>query len=222
VLDGVYTSAQARRGQDQFEQHCAACHRGDLGGRSGPALKGDRFLDHWREFPVEVLVNDMRRQMPAGNPGGLPAAAYVDITAYLLEANGLPAGAKELTQEVAGDALFVAPGGPRPLPTSSPALIVGCMRKEIGTGWFLTSASEPVRTLNPYEFSDSELRDARQAELGGGLVKLQDLEALGGSTGPPDALIAQRVVAKGILVRAESGTRLNIAALGALGGPCVP
>ena len=222
MLDGVYTSAQARRGQEQFEQHCAACHRADLGGRSGPALKGDRFLDHWREFPVEVLVNDMRRQMPAGNPGGLPAAAYVDITAYLLEANGLPAGAKELTQEVAGDALFVAPGGPRPLPTSSPALIVGCMRKEIGTGWFLTSASEPVRTLNPFEFSNSELREARQTELGAGLVKLQDLEALGGSTGAPDALVAQRVVAKGILVRAENGTRLNIAALSAIGGPCEP
>ena len=222
MLDGVYTSAQARRGQEQFEQHCAACHRGDLEGRSGPALKGDRFLDHWREFPVEVLLNDMRRQMPATNPGALPAAAYVDIAAYLLEANGLPAGARELTQEVAGDALFVAPGGPRPLPTSSPALIVGCLRKEIGTGWFLTSASEPVRTLNPYEFSNGELTDARQTEPGGGLVKLQDLEALGGSTGPPDALVARRVVAKGILVRAETGTRLNIAALGALGGPCVP
>jgi mono/diheme cytochrome c family protein len=71
VLDAVYTSAQARRGQAQFEEHCAACHRSDLGGIAGPALKGDRFLDQWREFPLNVLVNDMRTQMPQRD-GGLP------------------------------------------------------------------------------------------------------------------------------------------------------
>src|SRR5688572_14268619 len=74
VLDGVYTSAQARRGQAQFEQHCASCHRHDLGGIAGPALKGDRFLDQWREFPLDVLVNDMGTQMPLRNPGALPAS----------------------------------------------------------------------------------------------------------------------------------------------------
>src|SRR5690349_9218795 len=100
VLDGVYTPAQARRGQEQFEQHCARCHRQDLLGIAGPALKGERFLDHWREFPLEVLVNDMRSQMPLGNAGGLPASSYIDIAAYLLEANGLPAGRAELTQDI--------------------------------------------------------------------------------------------------------------------------
>src|SRR5918993_5820611 len=71
VLDGVYTTAQARRGQAQFEQHCASCHRQDLLGIAGPALKGDRFLDQWREFPLEVLVNDMSSQMPLRSPGAL-------------------------------------------------------------------------------------------------------------------------------------------------------
>ncbi len=162
VLDGVYTSAQARRGQEQFEQHCVSCHRRDLAGIAGPALKGDRFLDQWREFPLEVLVNDMGSQMPLRNPGALPASTYLDIAAYLLEANGLPAGQRELTKEVAAKVLFVAPGGPRPLPTSSPAVVVGCMTKEAGAGWFLTSASEPARTLNPYEFTEAELKTAGQ------------------------------------------------------------
>src|SRR5688500_4367391 len=146
VLDGVYTTAQARRGQAQFETHCESCHRRDLGGIAGPALKGDRFLDQWREFPLDVLLNDLASQMPLRAPGSLPASAYVDITAYLVEANGLPAGERELTGDVAASVLFVAPGGPRPLPTSSPAVIAGCMTKETGTGWFLTSASEPART----------------------------------------------------------------------------
>src|SRR3954468_16992023 len=120
VLDGVYTPVQARPGPAQFEQNCAGCHRQDLGGILGPTLKGERFLDQWREFPLEVLINDMRAQMPQRSPGTLPVNAYVDIAAYLLEANGLPAGAEELTQDIAARVLLVAPGGPKPLPTSSP------------------------------------------------------------------------------------------------------
>ena len=220
VLDGVYTSPQARRGQAQFEQHCASCHRQDLLGIAAPALKGDRFLDQWREFPLEVLVNDMRSQMPLGNPGGLPPTAYVDIAAYLLEANGLPAGSGELTQERAAQVLFVGPGGPKPLPTSSPALIAGCMTKETGAGWFLTSASEPARTLNPYEFTDAELKAAGEAQHGGGLFRLQNLDSLPGSTEAADRLVGRKVAAKGILVRAEKGNRLNVAALSPLGGSC--
>jgi mono/diheme cytochrome c family protein len=220
VLDGVYTSAQARRGQEQFEQHCASCHRRDLGGVSGPALKGDRFLDQWREFPLEVLVNDMRSQMPLRNPGALPASTYVDIAAYLLEANGLPAGRAELTQDVTARVLFVGPGGPKPLPTSAPALIAGCMTKEAGTGWFLTSASEPARTLNPYEFTDAELETAGRTAFGAEVIRLQNLEGLPGSTAAADQMVGRKVVAKGILVRHEKGTRLNIAALNAIGDSC--
>jgi hypothetical protein len=81
VLDGVYTSAQARRGQEQFERNCAACHRQDLGGFSAPPLKGDRFMDQWREFPLAVLFNMMQAQMPLGNPKGLPTSTYLDISA---------------------------------------------------------------------------------------------------------------------------------------------
>lgn len=218
----MYTAAQARRGQEQFAEHCAGCHRRDLGGINGPALKGDRFLDQWREFPLDVLVNDMRSQMPLRNPGGLPASSYLDIAAYLLEANGLPAGQRELTQDVAAEVLFVAPGGPRPLPTSAPALIVGCMTKETGIGSFLTSASEPARTLNPYEFTDAELSTAGQSAFGGGVFRLQDLDGLPGSTEAADRLVGQKVVAKGILVRAEKGNRLNVAALRAVAGTCQP
>ena len=222
VLDGVYTPAQARRGQEQFEQHCASCHRRDLSGLSGPALKGDRFLDQWREFPLEVLFNDLRTQMPMGNPGGLPTPVYLDVSAYLLEANGLPPGGTELTQEAAAKVLFVAPGGPRPLPTSSPALIAGCMTKDAGNGWFLTSASAPARTLNPYEFADAELKAAVRTTLGGEVVRLQNLEDLPGSTAAADQLVGRKVVAKGILVRHEKGTRLNVAVLSALGDGCEP
>lgn len=218
----MYTFAQARRGQQQFEQHCVSCHRQDLGGISGPALKGDRFLDQWREFPISVLLNDLASQMPLGNPATLPRTTYVDIAAYVIEANGLPAGTSELTEEVAVRVLFVGPGGSRPLPTSSPAVIAGCMTKEAGLGWFITSASEPARTLNPYELTDADLKTAGQTPLGGGVFRLQNLDALPGSTEAADRVVGQKVVAKGILVRAEKGNRLNVAALSAVAGTCQP
>ena len=189
---------------------------------SGPALKGDRFLDQWREFPLAVLLNDMASQMPLRNPGGLPRTAYVDIAAYLVEANGLPPGQSELTEDIAASVLFVGPGGPRPLPTSSPAVIAGCMTKEAGLGWFITSASEPARTLDPYALTAVELKTAAETALGGGVFRLQNLDALPGSTETADRLVGQKVVGKGILVRAEKGNRLNVAALSAVAGTCQP
>jgi mono/diheme cytochrome c family protein len=222
VLDGVYTSAQARRGQEQFERNCAACHRQDLGGFSAPPLKGDRFMDQWREFPLAVLFNMMQAQMPLGNPKGLPTSTYLDISAYLLEANGLPPGAAELTPDVAATVLLVAPEGPKPLPTSSPALIAGCLAKEVGSGWFLTSASAPVRTLNPFEFADGELATASRTAPGRELFRLQNLEDLPGAIAAADRLVGRRVAAKGILVRHEAGNRLNVATLNAVGGTCEP
>jgi mono/diheme cytochrome c family protein len=223
VLDGVYTTAQARRGQEQFEQHCASCHRADLGGLRAPALKGDRFIDQWREFPLEVLFNSMQAAMPLGNPRGLPTSTYVDISAYVLEANGFPAGRSELTPETAAQVMFVGHAGPQPLPTSSPAVVTGCMTKELGTGWFLTNASEPARTLNPYEFADGELTAAGRVQFGREVLRLQNLEDLPGSTGAADRLVGRKVVAKGILVRQEKGNRLNVAVLSAAGGDaCEP
>jgi hypothetical protein len=35
--------------------------------------------------------------MPADNPGSLPTSEYLDIVAYLLQANKLPAGNDELS-----------------------------------------------------------------------------------------------------------------------------
>jgi mono/diheme cytochrome c family protein len=222
VLDGVYTSAQARRGQEQLEQHCASCHRRDLSGFSGPPLKGDRFLDQWREFPLAVLFNMMQSQMPLGNPSGLPPSTYLDLAAYILEANGLPPGRQELTSAVVANVLLVGPGGPKPLPTSAPAVIAGCLTKEPGNGWFLTNASEPVRTLNPFEFADTELAAMRETPLGRELFRLQNIEELPGATEAADRLVGRKVLAKGILVRHEKGNRLNVAALNAVGGTCEP
>jgi hypothetical protein len=92
----------------------------------------------------------------------------------------------------------------------------------VGSGWFLTSASAPVRTLNPFEFADGELATASRTAPGRELFRLQNLEDLPGAIAAADRLVGRRVAAKGILVRHEAGNRLNVATLNAVGGTCEP
>ena len=62
-----------------------------------PALVGDTFQSHWGGQPIKDLFEKVSTKMPADNPGSLPTSAYLDIVAYLLQANKLPAGSDELS-----------------------------------------------------------------------------------------------------------------------------
>jgi len=44
VSDGVYSPAQATRGQEIYKAQCAECHGNALEGTVGSALAGDSFL----------------------------------------------------------------------------------------------------------------------------------------------------------------------------------
>src|SRR3974390_2788593 len=47
VLDGVYTDAQATRGELAYTKTCAECH--DLS-FDGTPVEGEGFIDNWRAF----------------------------------------------------------------------------------------------------------------------------------------------------------------------------
>src|SRR5438874_1271560 len=57
VRDGVYSAAQATRGQALFKQQCVLCHAETLKGGLGPPLVGDDFLKVWGNQPLSDLVN---------------------------------------------------------------------------------------------------------------------------------------------------------------------
>jgi len=104
--NGWYTQVQAERGHQLFNNYCAQCHRPDLTGAEGPALVGDAFLKKWANKPVGDLFSFEHSNMPANNPGSVPPDRLWDITAYILEKNGLPAGSVALGQSsVAGKVL---------------------------------------------------------------------------------------------------------------------
>jgi mono/diheme cytochrome c family protein len=102
VWDGVYTQAQADRGQALYTASCAACHGAQLGGgETAPPLAGGDFLSNWNGLTVGQLFDRTRTSMPPGAPGKVARDAKVDIVAYLLSYNKFPAGDKELPQQTA-------------------------------------------------------------------------------------------------------------------------
>ncbi len=103
VWDGVYTEEQAKRGQTAYEQECASCHQADFAGDGfAPGLAGPEFAAAWDGLPVSDLLERIRQSMPPSNPGAVTPAAKVDIIAYLLKGNRIPAGTTELPKEPDG------------------------------------------------------------------------------------------------------------------------
>jgi len=97
VIDGVYTEVQAARGAAGFAQSCAVCHGASLGGvGEAPALAGAQFVSDFNGLTVGDLFERMRTTMPLNNPGALTRDQYADILAFMLKANGYPAGEREL------------------------------------------------------------------------------------------------------------------------------
>jgi len=97
VWDGVYTDAQAARGEAAFGAHCASCHGANLGGTGeAPALAGPQFLSDFDGLSLGDLFDRIRTTMPQDSPGSLPRDQVADILAFLLKTNGLPSGGKEL------------------------------------------------------------------------------------------------------------------------------
>ena len=78
------------------------CHRDDLrGGDEGePPLNGPIFVQNWEGNTVAALYDMVATDMPKSNPGSLPLTTCIDIVAFLLQSNGMPAGPAELTTDI--------------------------------------------------------------------------------------------------------------------------
>ena len=96
VRQGVYTAAQATRGQAIYKEQCASCHGDALGGRLGPPLTGDDFISAWSKDPLFELASKIRNTMPQTEPGSLTWQQTADVVAYILQSGKFPAGSAEL------------------------------------------------------------------------------------------------------------------------------
>ncbi|MDZ7778786.1 MAG: cytochrome c [Gemmatimonadota bacterium] len=89
TLDGVYTVAQAERGEEVYEELCSECHD------SEDWTEG-AFLGRWADqstFQLWYYIND---RMPYDNPWSLSRQQVTDVLTYILHLNDLPTGEDEL------------------------------------------------------------------------------------------------------------------------------
>lgn len=86
---GVYSTAQAERGQKLFSEKCSGCHEPSR-------FSGDAFLESWDGKTMKDIWDVASGTMPEDNPGSLKQQEYADILGYFLSLNGYPAADAEL------------------------------------------------------------------------------------------------------------------------------
>lgn len=113
---GSYRAEQATSGQAIYDRRCAGCHLKDLSGSTGPGLAGQSFLDGWGSRPASEFFELVKSTMPQGGESSLTDEEYVNIVAYILQANGHSAGEQELRADSAvliGAGAQAAPQAPQ-------------------------------------------------------------------------------------------------------------
>ncbi len=218
VADGIYTDAQAARGQASYEAACARCHRPDLGGADGPALKDDRFNRMFAGKPLLGLHERVTTTMPRNAPASLAEAVYLDILAHLLRENGFPAGASELTMAMV-EGVSVLPTRPRPAPPVgdfSYVEVSGCLARGPGGDWMLEQASDPV-AVKPALDSRPQPPAAATAPRGRQTIHLIDAMAY-----QPERHRGHLWKVRGTLIRLPGQQRLTISSAETLAAACPP
>ena len=213
VWAGVYTTEQATRGADAYQQHCGACHGEDLRGSSGRPLVGDRFWQDWNEDRLSSLFRVMQQTMPRARPHSLEEGTYADIVAFILKENGFPAGARELTGAATAEIQVTRKEGPGPAPNFSLITVVGCLTHSAAAPWAVTRASAPIRTRNPEPSQEEERSRAEGTELAENTFELMDADsAAAGHDG-------RRAEVKGLLIRGTPD-KINVTSIQFLAGRC--
>jgi cbb3-type cytochrome c oxidase subunit III len=213
VADGVFTDAQAARGATAYEMACAGCHRADLGGGTGPALRDQRFAREFAGKDLKSLFTRVATTMPRNAPGSLGDNVSLDIVAHLLKENGFPAGPRELAAD-ALDAVRVLPGRPKPPPPIgdfSYVEVVGCLAAGPKHTWLLTHASTPAV---PAPASAAPPAGADVA-LGNETFLLVDAIAYA-----PQEHAGHKVSVRGLLIRMPGEQRLTISTLETVAPRC--
>jgi mono/diheme cytochrome c family protein len=88
----TYTDSQAVRGKEWFESVCMSCH-------PSAAMSSADFKIRWGGLLARDLYDIISNTMPQLEPGSLSRRTYVDIIAYLMQLNGIPAGTTPLTAD---------------------------------------------------------------------------------------------------------------------------
>ena len=212
VQNGVYTSLQADKGAGHYERHCQTCHGPNLAGANARALAGAEFLKFWMGLTLDDMFSRLQ-SMPPGDMPRLGAPTYIELLAYVLSANGLPTGAEPLGVDILADIMIEGKDGPQPVVEFALVQVVGCLSKTVANNWFVTDASEPLRTRDPNHSTDDARIVATSIQLGDDSFELLYVYP------SPDNFEGHRVETKGFLIRGEQ-SQINVTAIQSLTPDC--
>jgi mono/diheme cytochrome c family protein len=101
VWTGVYTDAQAKRGETLYFDRCVRCHGATfMGGTDGAgALIGPTFNGNWNGVPLDQMLDRVRSTMPQDKPATLSRQQAADALAFIFSINKIPAGKDELPRQ---------------------------------------------------------------------------------------------------------------------------
>src|SRR5258708_7767992 len=102
TASGVFTAEQAKNGERAFQAKCATCHGSDLHSTDAeaPDLTEGAFKFGWEGKTIANRFEQIRGSMPLGNARSMDDQTYIDIVAYILAFNGIPAGNQKLEPDV--------------------------------------------------------------------------------------------------------------------------
>ena len=210
VADGIYTDAQATRGAASYDSECSGCHRADLSGNTGPALKDQRFARSFAGKDLRTFFTRISTTMPRNAPASLAEDVYLDIVAHVLKENGFPAGSTELASDALG-AIRVVPGRAKALPPVgdfSYVEVVGCLAPASPHGWMLTRATDPVAAAT---------KPSARADWALGVRTFALVDAMAYA---PELHKGQKMYVRGLLIKASGEQRLTISAFETLSPTC--
>jgi mono/diheme cytochrome c family protein len=95
---GVFTAAQAKKGEAAYNSNCASCHGADLRStdREVTNLTETAFKNGWIGKTIAQKFEVTRDTMPPRAERSLGDQVYLDIVTYILQFNKVPLGQQEL------------------------------------------------------------------------------------------------------------------------------
>jgi mono/diheme cytochrome c family protein len=221
--DPAFTAAQAARGAQVYAANCVGCHLAGLDGSGNPTAKatgapltGARFVQDFGEGKISALFNKIMRDMPAGagKAGSLTEQQYLDVTAYILQQNKFPAGAADLTVDLATDVWIPGAGGAEGLADYTYVAGIGCLNQDPTKSWMLTSAPELKKTDVPAANSTAAVVMPLDAP---GEYTFRLLNAYNYDAEPNNG---KKVRVSGYLVRLGAEIRVNVQTLQMVSASC--
>jgi mono/diheme cytochrome c family protein len=218
VWSGIYTNEQAIGGEATYKEHCASCHSENLNGganEAAPPLRGDKWMDSWREDKLGSLFNKIKTTMPRRSPKSLSEEETLALVAYIMKSNEFPAG-EALTTGLLDNVWIERQDGPKPLPNYAMIQAVGCMVQEGDTRLLKMAAPSRIRTSE--KVSAAELKAAESKPLGTLTFRLQNFSMLGAFN--PEMHKDHKMLARGPWIKQGSSDRISVTELEMLAPSC--